>query len=58
MIYFSFPQGKEIGPEEAEFSFPEEVLVFIRHVVPGSIKGEIREVVIFVPLQLNPTLLG
>ncbi|XP_044172502.1 uncharacterized protein LOC122956867 isoform X2 [Acropora millepora] len=35
--------GKEIGPEDAEFSFPEEVLMFIRHIVPGNIKGEIRE---------------
>ena len=53
----SFSQGKEIGPEDAEFSFPEEVLMFIRHIVPGNIKGEIREVGIFVPFQLHPTLL-
>ena len=29
---------------ECEFSFPEEVLAFIRHLVPGNVKGEIREV--------------
>ena len=45
----SFSQGNEIGPEDAEFSFPEEVLMFIRHIVPGNIKGEIREVGTFVP---------
>ena len=37
-------EQKEIGPENAEFSFPEEVLAFIRHLVPGNVKGEIREV--------------
>ena len=31
--------------------------MFIRHFVPGNIKGEIREVDIFVPFQLHPTLL-
>lgn len=53
----SFSQGKEIGPRDAEFSFPEKVLMFIRHIVPGNIKVEIREVGIFVALQLRPTLL-
>ena len=41
-IYFT--QRKEIGPENCEFAFPAEVLNFIRHLVPGNIKGEIREV--------------
>ena len=31
--------------------------MFIRHIVPVSIKGEIRGVDIFVPFQLHPTLL-
>ena len=33
-----------MGPEDAEYAFPEVVLNFIRHLVPGDIKGEIREV--------------
>ena len=37
-------QKKEIGPEDAEYAFPEVVLNFIRKVVPGDVKGEIREV--------------
>ncbi|XP_028516467.1 uncharacterized protein LOC114575563 [Exaiptasia diaphana] len=35
---------KKIGPEtNAEFAYPPSVLQFIRHLVPGDIKGEIRE---------------
>ncbi|KAJ7388157.1 hypothetical protein OS493_039509 [Desmophyllum pertusum] len=33
----------ELGPEDAEFAFPEVVLNYIRHLVPDNIKGEIRE---------------
>ena len=33
-----------MGPEDAEYAFPEVVLNYIRHLVPGDIKGEIREV--------------
>jgi len=37
-------QRNEIGPENAKYAFPELVLNFIGHLVPGNIKGEIREV--------------
>lgn len=40
-------QRKEIGPPEAEFSFPSSVLAFIRFLVPGDVKGELREVCFF-----------
>ena len=39
-----FTQRKETGPENCEFSFPVEVLTHIRALVPGNVKGEIREV--------------
>ncbi|XP_068690360.1 uncharacterized protein [Montipora capricornis] len=42
---------KEIGPEDAEFAFPEVVLDYIRHIAPGDIKGEIREDAYKVSLQ-------
>ncbi|KAK3749145.1 hypothetical protein QZH41_009827 [Actinostola sp. cb2023] len=32
-----------IGPPEAEYSFPQSVLTYIRYLAPGDIKGEIRE---------------
>lgn len=38
------PQRKEIGPAKAKFAFPPTVLAYIRHLVSGDIKGEIREV--------------
>ncbi|CAH3153227.1 unnamed protein product, partial [Porites lobata] len=34
---------KEIGPSDAQFSFPSTVLSFIRALVPGDVVGEIRE---------------
>ncbi|KAK2555923.1 hypothetical protein P5673_022194, partial [Acropora cervicornis] len=34
----------KIGPESWEFAFPVEVLTHIRELVPGNVKGEIREV--------------
>ena len=40
--YKHFLQKKEIGPEDAEFAFPATVLKFIRTIIPGDIKGEIR----------------
>lgn len=39
-----FFQRSKIGPPEAEYSFPQSILEFIRFLVPGNIKGEIREV--------------
>ena len=36
-------QKKEIGLEDVEYAFLEVVLNFIRKVVPGDVKGEIRE---------------
>ena len=37
-------QKKNFGPKEAEFGYPAEVLNFLRHIAPGNIKDEIREV--------------
>jgi hypothetical protein len=41
-------QKKDIGGEDAEFGFPRQVLNFIRHIAPGDVKGEIREVNMYV----------
>lgn len=43
LFAFSF-QKKEVGPEDAEYAFPEVVLKYIRTITPGDVKGEIREV--------------
>ena len=43
ILHFSF-QKKEVGPEDAEYAFPEVVLKYIRNIAPGDVKGEIREV--------------
>ena len=43
-LFVSFVRQKtEIAPEDSEFCFPQVVLDFIRQIVPGDIKGEIRE---------------
>ena len=43
-LFVSFVQQKtEIVPEDSEFCFPQVILDFIRQIVPGDIKGEIRE---------------
>ncbi|XP_031566227.1 uncharacterized protein LOC116301327 [Actinia tenebrosa] len=34
---------KKVGSPEAEYGFPSSILAYIRHLVPGDIKGEIRE---------------
>ena len=43
-VLFIYFQRNEVGPEEAEYAFPEVVLNYIRHLVPCNIKGEIRQV--------------
>ena len=43
ILHFSF-QKKDVGPEDAEYAFPEAVLKYIRNIAPGDVKGEIREV--------------
>ncbi len=35
-----------MGPEDAEYAFPEAVLTFIRDFVPGDVKGELKEVLL------------
>ena len=35
-----------MGPEDSEYAYPEEVLNFIREIVPGNVKGELREVLL------------
>ncbi|XP_068761607.1 uncharacterized protein [Montipora capricornis] len=42
---------KEVGPEDAEYAFPEVVLKYIRNIAPGDVKGEIREDAFKVTLQ-------
>ena len=43
VLHFSF-QKREVGPDDAEYAFPEVVLKYIRTIAPGDVKGEIREV--------------
>ena len=50
VLYF-FLQKKEVGPEDAEYSFPEVVLKYIRNTAPGDVKGEIREVCLSVSIH-------
>lgn len=32
----------EIGPENAQYGYPESVLIFVRKIAPREIVGEIR----------------
>ena len=34
---------KQIGPEDAQYTFPQSVLDYIRHLAPGDIVGQIRK---------------
>jgi hypothetical protein len=42
----SLLQKKDIGPEEddAQFGFLTQLLICLRYIAPGDVKGEIREV--------------
>ena len=50
VLYFSL-QKKEVGPEDAEYSFLEVVLKYIRNIAPRDVKGEIREVCLSVSIH-------
>lgn len=50
--HFSF-QKKEVGPEDAEYAFPEAVLRYIRNIAPGDMKGGIREVCLLLIYSLQ-----
>ena len=43
-LTFALIQKSKVGPEDAHYEYPKCLLDFIRDLVPGDIKGEIREV--------------
>ena len=45
MAMLILKQRKKIGPEECEYRFPDTILGFIRDLVKGDVKGEIRELI-------------
>ncbi len=42
---------KNVGPRQAKYTFPAELLTYVREIFPGNITGELRDATYNVLLQ-------